>query len=279
MAQKKAPNAPKQPFPNSAYREYYREINKLLEEERKAMWKLFDKSLRPLIHEYRGDSGIRYDDAMDDIRRMLNNMKRRSEQSIFNEERLRRIVSNFVNKVNKVNKNSIMKQVRAVRGVDPLLRDRWLDSFVKSAIEENVSYIKSIEKTYFDRVQTTVYQGVRRGKGLNEMASDIKKYANVSKSRAKFIARDQAGSLYGDMTKKRHQEAGIDKFVWITSLDERVRGNPAGMYPDAIPNHWELHNQVFTWVKGVEKYDGIIPGSDFQCRCTSKPYVAPENEE
>lgn len=273
MVKQKKRAPPNQPFPNKVARDYYKHIRELMEELHKNVWKSFDKNLRNKIHNYRGD------DALDDIQRELTRLKENADESLFRERELEKIASNFIQGINNVNKKSVFKQLKAVLGVDPVMNDKWLDSFMRAAIQENVNYIKSIEKQYFDKIETIIYQGTRRGNSLNEMAHEIKKSSNSSIKRARFIARDQAGSIYGDMTKKRNEEAGVEKFVWVTSRDERVRGNPSGLYPDAIPNHWELDKQVFTWNKGVEKYGGLLPGEDYNCRCTSKPYIENKEEE
>lgn len=45
----------------------------------------------------------------------------------------------------------------------------------------------------------------------------------MSVNRVKFFARDQAGSILGQMTTERHKAMGVSKFKWSTSNDEKVR--------------------------------------------------------
>jgi len=90
------------------------------------------------------------------------------------------------------------------------------------------------------------------------MSSDIADAGDVSLRRARFIARDQTGSLYGDLMNRRFTESGLQRFRWRTSKDERVRDS-----------HEDLEGKVFTWKNGtVVKGRRIWPGTDYGCRCT-----------
>ncbi len=55
----------------------------------------------------------------------------------------------------------------------------------------------------------------------------------MTQGRAKIIARDQIGSIHGQLIGHRHKGMGIRKFKWSTSQDERVReawmGQPSSM--------------------------------------------------
>ncbi len=275
MARRATKRVPPVQMPRTIQNQYYKEISKLLEKNRKFMWEAFQKTIQPEIHNFRAsiDSGVRSDDAFDVIEREIDRVRSHSEKILFNDVKLNGIAATFVQRLNQNNRLAFKNQIKSVAGIDPLLRDPWLDSFTKIAIRENVNWIRSIEKEYFDKVETIIYNGTRRGQSINEIAAGIKKTAKTSDTRAKFIARDQTGSLYGDMTKYRNKEVGIKEFTWITSLDERVRGNPSGTNPNAPINHWELHGRTFSWGKGVEEYGGLLPGQDYNCRCTASPVI------
>lgn len=55
------------------------------------------------------------------------------------------------------------------------------------------------------------------------MRDQLVKRIGMSRNRAKFLARDQAGSILGQMTAERHKAMGFSKFKWSTSNDEKVR--------------------------------------------------------
>ena len=81
----------------------------------------------------------------------------------------------------------------------------------------------------------------------------------VSKSKAKLIARDQTGKLYGEINQARQDEAGITSYIWRTSMDERVRDE-----------HAEREGQEFEWCAPPD--DGH-PGIPIQCRCEAEPVL------
>lgn len=252
-------------FPNQYAMQWYRDVRRMIARERKQLWEIWKNQIRPLIHEYRrmvGD-GYTQDDPMDDVEGIMERFREWAEQEVFSSDLLERVAESLVKGINNHSKQNIQRQVRVLRAIDPTINEDWLRSFMRSAIKENVNWIKSISQEYHDRVETIIYQGVRRGESITEMARSLREVADISEKRAKFIARDQTGSIYGDMTHRRQQKAGIAKFEWSTSGDERVR-----------ESHRELDGKVFTWEKGAE-VDGrrIWPGTDYNCRCVALPVI------
>ena len=115
-----------------------------------------------------------------------------------------------------------------------------------------------------DPVQKTIYEGLSSGSTAKEIGKEISSIGGVTERRAQFIARDQLASVYGDLTKQRQQNLGIKRFKWLTSHDERVRDT-----------HAALDGMIFDWDTGASgsgvpaEMEGLMPGEDFNCRCTS----------
>ncbi|GAB3797483.1 phage head morphogenesis protein [Virgibacillus kimchii] len=255
-----APKVPKGRFPTAAAVQYRRKLVEMIDQDRKKLWDTWNNQIRPLIHEYRRrmDSVFITDNnELEEIEELLELARRWSAEFVFTDSAIKRIANQFVELVNITNRSQFQEQVKSVTGIDPIEREPWLKAFMASAVKENVDYIKSIEKELHDKVQTVIIQGVRRGKSINEMGKEIRKVSDVSKARAKFIARDQAGSIHGDMTKTRHEQMGLKKFVWSTSDDEKVRDS-----------HAELDGKTFTWKDGA---NGLYPAIDYGCRCSAEP--------
>ena len=90
---------------------------------------------------------------------------------------------------------------------------------------------------------------------------------------ARRIARDQLGSLNGQLTRKRYAIAGVARYRWRTMRDEAVR--------DA---HADQEGKVFdvngpgAVGAGVFGQD-IHPGDDIQCRCRAVPVFDGEDED
>ncbi|SFP18429.1 minor capsid protein [Salibacterium halotolerans] len=246
-------------FPTAIAVQYARRVKGLVDQNRKIMWDAWTKRIKPLIHQYRNrnDALVLDEDELSDIQKELEALEEETGESVFVTAVVSAIVQQFVNGLNQRQKEEFAEQFRDVVGIDPTMNESWLASFMETAVAENVSRIKSIDRQYHDDIKTIVIQGVRSGESLNDMAERIKQTSGAGKRRAIFIARDQTGSILGDMTKRRHQEAGLKKFRWRDSDDRRVR-----------KKHRELDGKVFTWKDGA---NGLYPGKDYNCRCVAEP--------
>lgn len=129
----------------------------------------------------------------------------------------------------------------------------------------NTDLIKA-EEDLRRRVERILQDPLNRGRSVSDIAKMLEQQAGYSTSRAVLTARDQTLKLYGQIQQERQQNAGITKYVWTTSLDERVR-----------PDHAELDGTVQSWSDPpiVDKRTGRRghPGFDFQCRCTAVPLL------
>lgn len=153
-------------------------------------------------------------------------------------------------------------------------RDYLLDQWV----DRNVSLITSIDQQFFGQLREKARTAVLSGRSTRDLREELQSRYGVSKSRADLIARDQVGKLNGQITQQRHADLGIEEYIWRTSRDERVRGNPAGLYPDARHSHYALEGRRFK-VRGPGAPGIGHPGDDFQCRCTQEPVLPWDTEE
>ena len=135
------------------------------------------------------------------------------------------------------------------------------------AIEENAQLIKSIASEHVNSIAKLIYQNIQEGKRSTAMIDDIEQYG-VTRSRAKFIARDQTAKVQTSIARTRIRSAGFEYFRWSTSRDERVR-----------PTHRAAEKRVTPYGVGVYRYgdppkiDGrpLYPGQDYNCRCVEIP--------
>ena len=159
-----------------------------------------------------------------------------------------------------------------VRAVSPGVATQ-VDEFRKA----NVELIKSIPEQLLDDVSRVVDEGWSRGTRVEVLRKELQQRFDVSKSRADLIARDQVLKLNSQITKTRQTNSGIVEYVWTTSHDERVRGNPDGKYPDSDRDHYSLDGKRFRWdqppVVNSKTGETAHPGEDFQCRCVAVPVV------
>lgn len=167
-------------------------------------------------------------------------------------------------------------QLRAVIGVDPLRNAPELGALFHRASTEHARLIKTIPESFFDDVSRRAREAVRGGMLTRDLESYLRRtyYSGEGKDRAKRLsrrlARDQVGKLVGAANHARQVSLGIRRYTWRTARDERVRGNPSGLYPRARPSHYAREGVVFEWSKPPE---GGHPGHAIQCRCYPEPMI------
>ena len=187
-------------------------------------------------------------------------------------------VEKIVKKLDSVQKSKFLANINSAIGVDmkQVLARENLDETVKALIHKQTSLIKSIPDEFFKQIEHEIYTGITNGDRYETIAKRIKGTKDISSvfgkldNRVKFIARNEVENINAILVKKRSEKIGIKKFKWQTARDERVRGNPAGKYPDSKCSHYKLDGEIFEWKKGAKCGSKTIwPGTDFNCRCVA----------
>jgi SPP1 gp7 family putative phage head morphogenesis protein len=132
---------------------------------------------------------------------------------------------------------------------------------LKRARDENIRLVEDAGRSYAQQVREIFDDDANFGLRPEELKAKLLERADVSESRAQLIARDQTLKTNAALTKDRQQKAGITRYRWSGSLDERER-----------PMHRELEGQMFDWdAPPVTNPQGDTnhPGEDFQCRCVA----------
>lgn len=197
-------------------------------------------------------------------------------------------ITQIVNSLNRVQKSKFINNINSAVSVDleQILHNENLEDFVSMQINKNVSLVKSIPDYFFKQIEAEIYNGVSNGAAYGSIAKRINGVKDISSvfgklsNRTKFIARNEVENINSALVKKRSEKVGLKKFIWQTSRDERVRGNPAGTYPNAKCSHYKLDGKVFTWADGANCGTKVIyPGSDFNCRCVAINIIEGINDE
>lgn len=187
-----------------------------------------------------------------------------------------RAAATWASAANAANKEQVEAMVARSLGVEwaTILASSAIAAAVDTAVAANVSLIRTIGESHWGRVIEAVtanYQGKTFAEG--SLTNRLAKIGNISKRQAKRIARDQTSKLNSSLNAIRQQDAGINRYTWRNSQDQRVVGNPGGLYPEGNAvhgNHWEREGQEFRWDQPPE--DGH-PGQPIQCRCTAEPII------
>lgn len=137
---------------------------------------------------------------------------------------------------------------------------------MKAATKANIDLITSIPEQYFEKLGDAVGKNMERGMRFEDLAKEIERIGDVTESRAKLIARDQTSKMNGAFNKARQTSLGIDKYMWQTAGDERVRDE-----------HNENDGKIFNW-NDPPAATGH-PGEDINCRCVAVPYFDLDSEE
>lgn len=128
----------------------------------------------------------------------------------------------------------------------------------------NVARIKSIAQERLWEFSDLLDEAEAGGWRVERLAKAIREQFDVSRSKAKLLAKDQTLKLGAAITKERQTQSGITRYIWSTSGDERVR-----------EGHRDLDGTVQSWDDPPDTGDGERnhPGEDYQCRCVAIPVL------
>ena len=106
----------------------------------------------------------------------------------------------------------------------------------------------------------------------------ISKNLDISKTRAKFIARQETALLTVEFKKQQCKEIGVEKYEWMTMQDHIVRGYGATAKDRGKANHKILQGEIFSWdnppsASHFSTGKCCHPGEDYNCRCQTMPIV------
>ena len=246
-------------FPRGIERRFVNEQRKLVQQ----LGAIVGQLLIPRLGEIARLGGFRADDVRYDqspwralLREIFGQMRDRWE---FASGQAESIAEDTGNQISLHNRQQIARQLRAAVGVDVFAADPELLDLLEQFTQDNVAQITTVSETVFPALERTISNGYRSGIRASDIADQIVRQLGVAESRAAFWARDQIGSLNGQLTRSRQKALGIGEYVWRTSLDERVR-----------ETHRQLEGTVQSWddpptVGGRQ----VHPGFDFNCRCTA----------
>jgi SPP1 gp7 family putative phage head morphogenesis protein len=170
---------------------------------------------------------------------------------------LERIARRFGSRTTDYQRAQLVRQIRAALGVHIFMSDRRIAGLLDGFVAENVALITNITERTIGDVEVTVTRAIQSGATNRTLAKDIKGIVEGGRKRARLIARDQIGKLYGQASETRQRDMGIEEYIWRTVNDERVR-----------PEHADREGERFTWKDPPA--DGH-PGQAIQCRCFPEP--------
>ena len=144
---------------------------------------------------------------------------------------------------------------------DPVAGDLQARLFLQQSIRRNVDYVTNIPIDLRRRMVQDITRLSEEGIFFEQIQlnRELRKTHGFGRYRARLIARDQVGKLYGGLNERRQLAAGIEDYVWQTRQDERVR-----------PSHVANNGKRFSWRSPPPTGH---PGTAVQCRCLAVPIV------
>lgn len=132
----------------------------------------------------------------------------------------------------------------------------------------NAQLIKNVGSQIIEAVSRHVL--TKEGAHVATLQRAFERAAGVSESRARLWARDQTLKLHSNLTQERHTKAGIQRYYWTDSNDERVR-----WIHGELGERSDLGETFSYKDPPVMSEDGRRgnPGEDYQCRCTAFPVL------
>lgn len=188
----------------------------------------------------------------------------------FSDERIKQMAKEQAAKVSDFSRRNVTRILANAIGVDIFLAEPYLQAELDQFVQSNVDLITTVKDNYLSQIKQTVMRGIQTGTRVEDLKDEIEARYQPAQNHAELIARDQVTKFNGQLNQLRQREVGVEKYIWSTSKDERVRGNPSGKYPDADPSHWEREGKIFSWDDPPE--DGH-PGEPIQCRCIAIPVI------
>ena len=150
---------------------------------------------------------------------------------------------------------------------------------IEDIITRNAALISSIPDQFGREIAAEMARdGMLTGIRATEVAGRIKaKFPDLTKSRARLIARTEVSKAQTALTQARAQDLGLNWYTWRTSEDERVR--PSHQLMEGVLVNWNDPPNPEALARAAGVYDGpdygnYHAGNIFNCRCYPEPVIS-----
>lgn len=170
-------------------------------------------------------------------------------------------LSPWITRVESWHRQKWASVVRAGTKVDvwPFLDVNAVQDEVTAALKRNAALIRNLSDDLRRRVEYLVWDSLIKQTPRRELAAELRRELSVGRTRALFIATDQTTKISGQLDRLRQEEAGVRRFKWRTSEDDRVR-----------EEHVALNGKIFPWRRRPSEG---LPGEPPRCRCKGQAVI------
>lgn len=153
---------------------------------------------------------------------------------------------------------------------------------LRTMLNEQVDLITSLPRTAAERVHKLVLQGMEDATRASEIAKEIMRTGEVTKSRAMLIARTEVARVASGLVQARSVHVGSEGYIWRTAEDSDVRpalSLPAKVRANFVGSHRKLNGKFIRWdsppVSGT-RGERAHAGQIYNCRCYPEPVIPDE---
>lgn len=140
-----------------------------------------------------------------------------------------------------------------------------------ASIKENVALITNMAQQHLKEIEGITMRSVQVGGDLKFMSDQLEDRYQMTKKRARLIARDQNAKATAAVTRTRQLEMGIKQAQWLHSH--------GGKTPR--PTHVAMDHKFYDIEKGMWDKDAlgkgkgayVFPGWLINCRCVSRSVI------
>jgi len=191
----------------------------------------------------------------------------------FDDKRLEKLAKKMTGKVDKRNKSEFYRRVSEKIGISSqeLEATEGLTFQINAYQLETYQWIRKMRDETMQDWTSNTLRMMAEGKNLPDILSQFDGMVEKRKGHAKMVARTQISTFNSLVSKTRARNLGIEKAIWVTASDERVR-----------PCHQVRDGKEFNLAEGLySSCDGktLLPGVDYQCRCIAKMQIPKMEDE
>lgn len=152
--------------------------------------------------------------------------------------------------------------------VSPRLSKQATEELQKSYNENLKLYIRRFSQDSVKSLRAVVEENAMQGYRFDKLIEQIRHRYGVTANKARFLARQETSLFMSKYQQRRYQDAGVVKYQWSTSHDERVRHSHASL--DGKIFRFDSPPNTAGPGEAIRKNN---PGEDFNCRCVAIPIL------